>query len=273
MANKNLVLVAAASAIGIGVLLWSKKPSAPTDITKPRVVAVTISAGGRGTRWVLPGESIEVAITWIKAVDTPQTLRLDLQSSQRLTAREGPEFTEIGGKGQVTTILTTPVPGDWGPGTLISLQVMLIGVKGAIWSMDNALNIPSTDPSYISIREVRPSYTPGTTLPISVEANNPVPMLVTWENVGPIAVQPSFRVDLKISRDCPWYDPWCGVLDTIQEGNPVRAPIADPGEQRTTFIRSIPVPWEDSGTLFDVQVMLLGRRSPIAYIENAFVVA
>lgn len=259
--------------VALGVLLWQKQKGPPPGTTKPRVVAVTSSPGGRGTRWVLPGESIEVAITWNKEVDTPQTLQLNLASSKRWTIVEGPKISEIGGKGQVTTILNTPVPGDWGPGTIISLQIVLFGIEGAIWIKENALSIPSTDPDYVSILTVSPAYPTSAVEPISVDANTPVVMLVTWKNVGPTAAQPSFRLDLRISRACPWYYPVCSAFDTWQEGDPLRAPVADPGEQKTTFIRSIPVPWEDSGTLFDVQVMLLGRRAPIAYIENAFVVA
>ena len=100
-----------------------------------------------GGQEIQPGQKVGANVTWKnKTLSTlAPKFRLDIKrSGWASTWQEGSWTTSpaAAAGGQATVSLESiPIPGDWGEGTTVSVQIVVLGIEGAVWSQADAFTV------------------------------------------------------------------------------------------------------------------------------------
>lgn len=245
------------------------------------IVAITLVGGGLAIWWVLKGNKktivnlkdytivvtkltpsipkggtaqIKVDITNKTADTLAPTLRFDMwPSSWGHTPIEGEPVSvgDIEAGETVSTTISYELPSDWGSGSTLNSQLMLIGLEAPIWTSTFTVTpegqVISIDPTAEGVEAINPRIVVGSRATAKVNA--------TINNLTAVPVPRSFRLDLKKGSDA--LNPAPGW----NNGTP-KAFTLQPGPN-TLLLESIPVPadWGTSNSPVAVKIMDMGQTA------------
>lgn len=186
---------------------------------------------------------IQVIITNNSESAQSPVLRFDMWPTGHTPVEGSPQSAGSIDPGEtVTVIMSYVLPSDWGGGTELNAQLMLIGVEGPVWDVVSGVTVQG-DTGIIEVVSV----TPVNETLIAADTQ-PAKVTVVVSNSTPSSINRTFRLDLKGHNKATWYE---GGTRTVNLA---------PGTN-TGFVLSCDVPtdWGASNSPVAVKIMDIGE--------------